>query len=174
MAILFCTCDSILNFQNLYYTYWSTPKRLTALQQKEWQHHSHVLAAEASELEALLAITSTDAKCDMTASPARTNRSGSSSTSSSLWLGTLPIQTDTPTDRATTRASEPTIHKLRKLSAGMHTIADTSRLWSCVQLTSPYSYVCLSTLQCCLPQQSLLVPAAGLETTLCRHWGCLA
>ena len=128
MAILFCTCDGILNFQNIYYTYWSTPRRLRFLQLKEEEHQSHFIAAEASELEALLATTSVYVKGDMTASPSRTTTFGSSSSSSSntsntLRLGTTPVNTDNPSQRAFTARSS--VHKLHRLSAGKQTHADS-------------------------------------------------
>ncbi len=50
MAILFCTCDGILNFQNIYYKYWSIPRRLKAQQLLEQQQQ----AAITSESQALL------------------------------------------------------------------------------------------------------------------------
>lgn len=125
MAILFCTCDGILNFQNIYYTYWSTPKRLRSLQQKEQQGQSHLIAAEAKELEALLATISIDAIGDISGSSSETSTSSSSSSTSSsnisstLRLGTalvIPVKTESPSRGSFTAG--PSVHKLHMLSAG--------------------------------------------------------
>ena len=131
MAILFCTCDGILNFQNIYYTYWSIPRRLKALQHQARQQQSHIQAAEATELEALLAPTSVNAKANgaMPASLSRStsiDSSSSSSTtsnSSSSRFGTSPVNPHSPYSSTT---ALPAAHKLRSLSAGMGTTTDAS------------------------------------------------
>lgn len=53
MAILFCTCDGILNFQNIYYKYWCPRRSLQTQQQVEQQQQQ----AEAREIQALLEST---------------------------------------------------------------------------------------------------------------------
>ena len=53
MAILFCTCDGILNFQNIYYKYWCPRRSLQTQQQLEQQQQQ----AEAREIQASLEST---------------------------------------------------------------------------------------------------------------------
>ena len=128
MAVLFCTCDSILNFQNIYYTYWSRSKGLRALQQESQQQTSHKIVAEANELEALLSTTmmDTQAKSRMLPSPlvpptssSSSNNNSSNSSSSSSGSGTLPANPYTPSSPAAVR-------RLQGLSAGMGTATHTS------------------------------------------------
>ena len=108
MAILFCTCDGILNFQNIYYSYWGIPRRLRALQQEAQQQQPHSIA-EANELEALLATTSKNAQAE---SHMSTSRSSSTSTSSTPRSEASPDHPHVP-------SSTTAVRRLQGLSAGM-------------------------------------------------------
>ena len=100
MAILFCTCDGILNFQNIYYKYCSSSRRRVPQQQLDEQQQQ----AETNELEALLET----AGSGKDASP-----SGSNSDLDSLPL--KPVRPD-----SNDGAEVPPVHKLHSLSAGRH------------------------------------------------------
>ena len=97
MAILFCTCDGILNFQNIYYKYCSSSRRHIPQQLDEQQQQ-----AETNDLEALLET----AGSGKDASP-----SGSSSDPDSLLL--KPVRPD-----SNESAEVPPVYKLHSLSAG--------------------------------------------------------
>ena len=98
MAILFCMCDGILNFQNIYYKYCGSSRRRVPQQQLEEQQQR----AEINELEALRET----AGSGKDASP-----SGSNSDPDSLLL--KPEGPD-----SNDSAEVPPVHKLRSLSAG--------------------------------------------------------
>ena len=102
MAILFCTCDGILNFQNIYYKYWCPRKRLQTQQQLEHQQQQ----AEAREIQALLESTGTH-------KPALEAPSGSGSDPNSP-----PLKPPAP-DNSSKQGISPA-HKLHSLSAGTH------------------------------------------------------
>ena len=97
MAILFCTCDGILNFQNIYYKYCSS-RRLIPQQ----QHEEQGLQAETNELKALL---------ETAGSGKHASPSGSDSDADSL-----PLKSVGPD--SSTSAEVPPAHKLHSLSAG--------------------------------------------------------
>ena len=105
MAILFCTCDGILNCQNIYYKYWSIPRKLRA-QQLLGQRQPAIANCDA---EALLATTPHDAQGKtVPGSP-----SGSSS-----YPDASPVKA--AAQNGGDNASVPAAHRLRSLSAGMH------------------------------------------------------
>ena len=119
MAILFCTCDGILNFQNVYCTYWSTPRKLKAQQQQVQQQDWQITVAEANELDVMLATAPNDdlAKSKSLAAPLEgSSSSGSSSSSSGSAASPLrPSPACSPESRAI-----PAAPKLRSISAGMN------------------------------------------------------
>ncbi|KAL0044223.1 hypothetical protein WJX82_005024 [Trebouxia sp. C0006] len=100
MAILFCTCDGILNFQNIYYKYWCPQRSLQTQQQLEQQQQQ----AEAIEIQALLESTGTQKH-------ALEAPSGSGSDSNSP-----PLKPPAPDNRSKQGISPA--HKLHSLSAG--------------------------------------------------------
>ena len=100
MAILFCTCDGILNFQNIYYKYRSSSRRRIPQQQL----HEQQQQTETNELEALLEA----AGAGKDASP-----SGSNSDPDSL-----PLKPEGPDSNDSVEV--PPVHKLHSLSAGRH------------------------------------------------------
>lgn len=119
MAILFGTCDGILNFQNIYYSYWSIPRRVSALQQRAQQQQPHLGVAEANALEALLIPTSLNAQAKsqisttlMEPSSSSSSMSSSSTTTSSSRSETLPVSSPSSTTAAP---------RLRSLLAGTGT-----------------------------------------------------
>lgn len=101
MAILFCTCDGILNFQNIYYKYWCPQRSLHTQQQYEQQQQ-----AEAREIQSLL--ESTDSHESALETP-----SGSGSDPDSP-----PLKPPAP-DISGKQGTSPA-HKLHSLSAGKH------------------------------------------------------
>ena len=100
MAILFCICDGILNFQNIYYKYWCPRRSLQTQQQLEQQQQQQ---AEAIEIQALLESTGTQKH-------ALEAPSGSGSDSNSP-----PPAPDNRSKQGISPA-----HKLHSLSAGTH------------------------------------------------------
>ncbi len=102
MAILFCSCDGILNFQNLYYKYWCPRRGLQTQQQLEQQQQQ----AEAREIQALL--ESTGSHKNALEAP-----SGSGSDPNSP-----PLKPPAP-DNSSKQGISPA-HKLHSLSAGTH------------------------------------------------------
>ncbi|DBA91054.1 TPA: PQ loop repeat-containing protein 2, variant 2 [Trebouxia sp. C0005] len=100
MAILFCTCDGILNFQNIYYKYWCPQRSLHTQQQYEQQQQ-----AEAREIQSLL--ESTDSHESALETP-----SGSGSDPDSP-----PLKPPAP-DISGKQGTSPA-HKLHSLSAGL-------------------------------------------------------
>ena len=137
MAILFCTCDGILNLQNMYYSYWSTSRRLKALQQTAQQQQSHIIVAEANELEALLASTSVNAQAKSHISTSlmvlsRSSSAKSTSTSTSTSTTSTTSTTSSSTSRSNSSPVHPhnpstAVHRLQRLSAGMATWIDVTR-----------------------------------------------
>ena len=108
MAILFCTCDGILNFQNIYYKYCTPPRHLKAQQQLDRSHQQVdqqlEQQAEESEVAALL-------------EPAGLGNTTLASLSGSN-AEMSPAKLDS--------TSFPPAHKLRSLSAGGHNTFTTA------------------------------------------------
>ena len=102
MAILFCTCDGILNFQNIYYKYWCPRRSLQTQQQVEQQRQQ----AEAREIQALLESTGSH------------KHALEAPSGSGLDPESPPLKPAAPDN--SDKQGIPPAHKLHSLSAGMH------------------------------------------------------